>query len=58
MEDFIAIVAGLAAGWRAYAAAHPAADDFSRDSGYLSGLGVCAQQLEDAIARARADAEV
>jgi hypothetical protein len=48
---------GLAAEWRDYIEKHPAPDDMSRASGYRSGLRVAAQQLEDTLARLRADQE-
>jgi hypothetical protein len=51
-------IAKLAAEWRAYADEHPAPDGFDRQSGYRSGLRIAAEQLEETIARLRADAEV
>src|SRR5271155_2700058 len=51
-------IAALAAEWRTYADKNPAPDGFDRSSGYRSGLRICAQQLEETIARLRADAEV
>ena len=48
---------GLVRAWRGYIEKYPAADDFTRDSGYLAGLGVCADQLAEVLERIRADAE-
>jgi len=49
---------GLAAEWRAYVAKHPVPQNtFDRSSGYQAGLLVAAGQLEDVIARMRADQE-
>ena len=47
----------LAAGWRKYVNENPAPDDMTRPSGYVSGVRLCAKQLEETIARMRADAE-
>ena len=41
--------------WRAYIDANPAPDDFSRESGYIAGLTLCAQQVESAIERMKSD---
>jgi hypothetical protein len=42
--------------WRGYIDANPAGDDFTRASGYLSGLKLCADQLAETLERMRADA--
>lgn len=39
--------------WRAYIAAHPAGDDFSRESGFNSALLLASTQLEDTLNRMR-----
>ncbi len=48
----------LAREWRGYITRHPHPDDPSRDAGYLSGLRICAQQLEETLARLRAFADM
>lgn len=42
---------GLLGVWRNHLRMHPHADDFSRDSGFLSALECCANQLADTLAR-------
>ncbi len=43
--------------WRGYITKHPHPDDLGRDAGYLSGLRICAQQLDETLTRVRADME-
>jgi hypothetical protein len=43
--------------WRGYLAAHRGKDDTSREAGYWSALDLAADQLEETIARVRADTE-
>jgi hypothetical protein len=43
--------------WRNYAASLSPTDERTRLSGFRSGVSVCADQLEETIARMRADAE-
>ena len=42
--------------WRQWISRHPAIDDFSRHSGYISGLTICADQLQGTLEGMRADA--
>lgn len=44
--------------WRNYAASLNPTDERHRLSGIKSGITTCADQLEETIARVRADAEV
>lgn len=43
----------LASTWRGYIATHEAGDQLRRHAGYVSGLSVCAGQVETALARLR-----
>jgi hypothetical protein len=42
--------------WREYTARNPVPDEFTRAAGYLAGLTLCADQLDETLKRMRADA--
>jgi hypothetical protein len=52
-------IARLVTEWRDFITKNlTSSDEFSREAGYRAGLSLCADQLEEMIARVRQDTEV